>query len=418
MPTKKQIKTQSKPRRGGGPKVELPRMLDPAIALYQSPFFKACYYVSRILMDLSFSQTDQFPTAEQLKIEMNNVTAEENYENIPLGVTDAATNTQNINIVVQYDPHLICWFNFHSLMLFNHNQVVVKMSLKKTENWAREVRTKAWYVLFVTYKRIITDHADYPRSVYLDTSLAKLESKITFPKYCAEFDNKQVLTFEVMTRLKGRLSTWADLKYYLYLQSSDLNNDKFLDSNSDDEPIKKENTSTGRTLAGHNSEVDNTLEFKETQTPNLLTRSEQQHNLRSLLVSLDHDNLRAIEKILLRKYTLNRTRSKLERELAKVNKELDEVKVRFTTNRSNLYSTLDSQLQPSGNSQPIADMLTDLGRSMPIEEQIDKLIKKMEVHKKKYSLMYPKQIAYPFDKFSVPPHLLIKPEQTRLLRKT
>ena len=75
MPTKKQIKTQSKPRRGGGPKVELPKMLDPAIALYQSPFFQACFYVSQILLDFSFSQINQFPTAEQLEIEMNEVTA-------------------------------------------------------------------------------------------------------------------------------------------------------------------------------------------------------------------------------------------------------------------------------------------------------------------------------------------------------
>ena len=86
MPPKKQIKTQRKPRAGGGPKVELPRMLDPAIALYQSPFFQACYYVSQILLDLSFSQTDQFPTAEQLKIEMDKVTAGAKYNNISLGV--------------------------------------------------------------------------------------------------------------------------------------------------------------------------------------------------------------------------------------------------------------------------------------------------------------------------------------------
>ena len=100
MPPRKRLKIQSKPRRGGGPKVELPRMLDPAIALYQSPFFQACFYVSQILLNFSFSQTDQFPTAEQLEIEMNKVTAGEKYKNISLGVTDAATNAKNLNVII------------------------------------------------------------------------------------------------------------------------------------------------------------------------------------------------------------------------------------------------------------------------------------------------------------------------------
>ena len=60
---------------------------------------------------------------------MNKVTAVGGYKNTALGITDAATNVKNLKILTQYDPNLICWFNFHSLMLATHDQVIVKIPL-------------------------------------------------------------------------------------------------------------------------------------------------------------------------------------------------------------------------------------------------------------------------------------------------
>ena len=126
----------------------LPNFLSPDCPLYTTEYYKACFYISSILIDHIFLSGHTYLDLNQLEEEMNKITTDE-YKNANLAVVDVDTNKKMVEIISKYDPDLACWHNFHLLMLVTHYIIVAGHKLSLLKNWESDARYHAWFFLLV-----------------------------------------------------------------------------------------------------------------------------------------------------------------------------------------------------------------------------------------------------------------------------
>ena len=374
MPSKKEKKTK-KSSDVSSSKVALPNFLDPELPLYTTEYYYACFYTSSVLIDYIFLPGDTYLKIEQLGDEMNKITTEGEYKNEKLSVVDADTNKKMVKILSKYDPYLACWHNFHALILVTHYIVVAGNLLKHLKNWEADVRYYAWLFLLRHYKTS-TAIEGFESNDYLEECFNLNEGKKTFKKWVKYFCSKELWSLDAM-EAPSQDGFWHNVKCFLIDFCQDPPEVAGATKRNEPSSVVVSNTPKGRKKARKNVPppvsslvlLDTAISLHQgfnsvPEDTNILSNNDLQHHMRKMLVAQDRVNIKNLETIACRQIEVEKELStvklKLKKELAELAEQAEHVTELIISNRLNLVSTLESQIQTSGKYQPLIDLQDDL----------------------------------------------------------
>ena len=381
MPAKKEKKNK-RVSTSSSSKVPLPNFLSPDCPLYTTEYYKACFYISNVLIDHIFLPGHTYLELNQLEEEMNKITKEGEYKNANLAVVDADTNKKMVEIISKYDPDLACWHNFHVLILVTHYITVAGHKLSSLKNWESDARYHAWFFLLRYYKSC-TEVEGYESNDYLDGCLNNMgENKKTFQKYVEDYVKKELWSPHVMVTPTTE-GFWFNVREFLMTFCQDSPEyttvtPGVVEQSSIKEvndrctvytPARKRAKNAKSPPVSSLTLLDNAIslhqEFKTLSADvDILSSNDLQHHLRKMLINQDIVNIKNLETIACRQLAVEKelkaVTKKFKKELADLAEQAEYVTQLIISNRFNLASTLESQIQTSDNCQSIIALQDDL----------------------------------------------------------
>ena len=379
MPAKKEKKIK-RVSTSSSSKVTIPNFLNPDCPLYTTEYYKACFYISNILIDYIFLRGHTYLELNQLEEAMNKITEEGEYKNANLAVVDVDTNKKMVEIISKYDPDLACWHNFHLLILVTHYIIVAGHKLSSLENWESDARYHAWFFLLQYYKSC-TEVEGYESNDYLDGCLSNMdENKKTFQKFVDDYAKKELWSPHVMVTPTTE-GFWFNVREFLITFCQDSPEDTTVTPGVVEQSSTKDVNNIVYTPARKGAKnaksppissltlLDNAIslhqEFNTSSADaDILSSNDLQHHLRKMLINQDIVNIKNLETIACRQLAVEKelkaVTKKFKKELADLAEQAEYVTQLIVSNRFNLASTLESQNQTSGNCQSIIALQNDL----------------------------------------------------------
>ena len=176
----------SLPKRGN---VNIPKLIECNKKTFDCPYLVSCHVLSSIL---SSTPIIGLTSPEELREMSIKIVSDKDYKNEYYPEVNKDSLNKHIDTILQVDPYMYCWTNFHISYLFSHWVVIGKNAVNNLDPSQKKLRLKAWYYVIIFLCRKMQHHTKALDSVYL-LSVIQCILKIAEVKNFDELMKKQKL---------------------------------------------------------------------------------------------------------------------------------------------------------------------------------------------------------------------------------
>ena len=149
------------PKRGN---VNIPRLIVYNQLTFDCPYLESCHVLSSIL---STTRIIGLTPPEELRETAIQVISVEGYQDKHYPQINKDSLNKHIDIILQVDPHMYCWTNFHISYLYSHWVVIGGNAVLNLSQDQKKLRSKAWYYVIIFLCRLIPKYPELLKSKYL-----------------------------------------------------------------------------------------------------------------------------------------------------------------------------------------------------------------------------------------------------------
>jgi hypothetical protein len=193
--------------------VNVPKLIKFNKQVFDCPYLVSCHVISSIL---STNLILGLTSPEELKeMAMKNISTE-GHKKTEYSHVDRDTLINHFETILQVDPYMYCWTNFHLSYLYSHWNIVGKNTIASLDYAQQRLRLRAWYYVIIYLCRKIPLFPDLLSSLYLYSVIPSI-GKVLEVKRFSELMRSQKLCEPSGVDTEH----WINIQVYLTSYSQD-----------------------------------------------------------------------------------------------------------------------------------------------------------------------------------------------------
>ena len=144
--------------------VNVPKLIVYDKLIFDCPYLVSCHVLSSILSTLRIIG---LTSPEELRESAIQTISVEGYTDKHYPQINKDSLNKHIDNILQVDPRMYCWTNFHISYLYSHWIVIGRNKVNSLDKNQRKLRLRAWYYVIIFLCRQITKHPEILTSSYL-----------------------------------------------------------------------------------------------------------------------------------------------------------------------------------------------------------------------------------------------------------
>ena len=169
----------------------IPKLITYKRVVFDCHYLTSCHILSSVL---SSSQIIGITPLDELKELAYRNLADKDYENENHPQINRDSLDKHIAKILQVDPQMYCWTNFHLSYLYSHCLVVGKNPVSSLDSTQRKIRLKAWYYVIIFLCRRMTTYPELLDSSYLRSVVQCINNILSVKSFALEMTKRNLET--------------------------------------------------------------------------------------------------------------------------------------------------------------------------------------------------------------------------------